>query len=232
MENALICVVEDDPDIARILQTYLERERLRVVCAADGEAALAQHRSLNPALVLLDVNIPKKDGYAVLSEIRRRGDTPVIFATAMADDIDRLTGLRMGADDYVVKPFNPSEVVARVKAVLRRTQGGTAAKLVRHGPIEADLNAHVARVIGGDGASVSSLNLTLSEYRILVLFLNAPTRVHTRAEILDACLPESDALERTVDSHVSNLRRKLEKAGAEGYLVNVRGVGYRLAVLR
>lgn len=227
MENALICVVEDDPDIARILQTYLERERLRVVCAADGEAALAQHRSLNPALMLLDVNIPKKDGYAVLAEVRRRGDTPVIFATAMAEDIDRLTGLRMGADDYVVKPFNPAEVVARVKAVLRRTAGGSRPELLRHGPIEADLSAHVARVIQ-DEAPPSVLNLTLSEYRILIQFLNAPTRVHSRAEILDACLPDSDALERTVDSHVSNLRRKLEIAGATGFVVNVRGVGYRL----
>ncbi|MET3664738.1 response regulator [Caulobacter sp. 1776] len=227
MENALICVVEDDPDIARILQTYLERERLRVVCAADGETALQQHRSLNPDLLLLDVNIPKKDGYAVLAEVRRRGDTPVIFATAMAEDIDRLTGLRMGADDYVVKPFNPAEVVARVKAVLRRTRGGGGAGLLRHGPIEADLSAHVARVVDPD-AGATTLNLTLSEFRILVRFLNAPMRVLSRAEILDACLPDSDALERTVDSHVSNLRRKLEAAGAVGFVVNVRGVGYRL----
>jgi two-component system response regulator AdeR len=227
MENALICVVEDDPDIARILQTYLERERLRVVCAADGEVALQQHRSLNPDLLLLDVNIPKTDGYAVLAEVRRRGDTPVIFATAMAEDIDRLTGLRMGADDYVVKPFNPAEVVARVKAVLRRTRGGGRAGMLRHGPIEADLSAHLARVVDRD-AGVTTLNLTLSEFRILVQFLNAPMRVLSRAEILDACLPDSDALERTVDSHVSNLRRKLEAAGAIGFVVNVRGVGYRL----
>jgi len=228
MENALICVVEDDPDIARILQTYLERERLRVICAADGETALQQHRSLNPDLLLLDVNVPKKDGYAVLAEVRRRGDTPVIFATAMAEDIDRLTGLRMGADDYVVKPFNPAEVVARVKAVLRRTAGGGRAELLRHGPIEADLSAHLARVVD-PGAGATALNLTLSEFRILVQFLNAPMRVLTRSEILDACLPDSDALERTVDSHVSNLRRKLEAAGAVGFVVNVRGVGYRLA---
>ncbi len=228
MENALICVVEDDPDIARILQTYLERERLRVVCAADGETALAHHRSLNPALMLLDVNIPKKDGYAVLAEVRRRGDTPVIFATAMAEDIDRLIGLRMGADDYVVKPFNPAEVVARVKAVLRRTSGAGRPELLRHGPIEADLTAHMARVVPSEAPPVA-LNLTLSEYRILVQFLGAPMKALSRAEILDACLPESDALERTVDSHVSNLRRKLEAAGAIGLIVNVRGVGYRLA---
>jgi len=228
MENALICVVEDDPDIARILQTYLERERLRVICAADGEAALQQHRSLNPDLLLLDVNIPKKDGFAVLAEVRRRGDTPVIFATAMAEDIDRLTGLRMGADDYVVKPFNPAEVVARVKAVLRRTSGGGRAELLRHGPIEADLSAHMARVLDPQ-IGPTALNLTLSEFRILVQFLNAPMRVLSRGEILDACLPDSDALERTVDSHVSNLRRKLEAAGAVGFVVNVRGVGYRLA---
>jgi two-component system response regulator AdeR len=230
MENALICVVEDDPDIARILQTYLERERLRVICAADGETALQQHRSLNPDLLLLDVNVPKKDGYAVLAEVRRRGDTPVIFATAMAEDIDRLTGLRMGADDYVVKPFNPAEVVARVKAVLRRTRGsgGARADLLRYGPIEADLSAHIARVVD-PGVGATALNLTLSEFRILVQFLNAPMRALSRAEILDACLPDSEALERTVDSHVGNLRRKLETAGAVGFVVNVRGVGYRLS---
>lgn len=227
MENALICVVEDDPDIARILQTYLEREGLRVVCAADGEAALQQHLRLNPALMLLDVNIPRQDGYVVMAEVRRRGDTPVIFATAMAEDIDKLTALRMGADDYVVKPFNPAEVVARVKAVLRRTQGGAQAKVIRCGPIEADLSAHLARIIDSEGER-TLLALTLSEFRILVQFLRAPMRVYSRAEILDACLPESDALERSVDSHVSNLRRKLEMAGAAGLLVNVRGVGYRL----
>ena len=228
MENALICVVEDDPDIARILQTYLEREGLRVVCAADGETALQQHRSLGPALILLDVNIPKQDGFSVMNEVRRRGDTPVIFTTAMAEDIDKLTALRMGADDYVVKPFNPAEVVARVKAVLRRAHGGGRTGLMRHGPIEADLTAHVARVTNGLGGQ-AVLNLTLSEFRILVQFLGAPMRVYSRGEILDACLPESDALERTVDSHVSNLRRKLEAVGAEGYVINVRGVGYRLA---
>ena len=229
MENALICVVEDDPDIARILQTYLEREGLRVVCAADGEAALLQHRSLSPALILLDVNIPKKDGFAVMNEVRRRGDTPVIFTTAMAEDIDKLTALRMGADDYVVKPFNPAEVVARVKAVLRRANGGGRSGVLRQGVIEADLGAHVARVVDRAGGH-NVLNLTLSEFRILVQFLNAPMRVCSRGEILDACLPDSEALERTVDSHVSNLRRKLEAAGAQGYIINVRGVGYRLAV--
>ena len=228
MENALICVVEDDPDIAHILTTYLERERLRVVCAADGETALLQHRSLKPDLLLLDVNIPKQDGFSVLAEVRRRGDTPVIFTTAMAEDIDRLTGLRMGADDYVVKPFNPAEVVARVKAVLRRTRGAVRAGVLRHGSIEADLSAHLARVLDPE-AGAAPLSLTLSEFRILVQFLNTPMRVLSRGEILDACLPDSEALERTVDSHVSNLRRKLEAAGAVGFIVNVRGVGYRLA---
>lgn len=227
MENALICVVEDEPDISRILQTYLEREGLRVVCAADGDAALQQHLSLSPALMLIDVNVPKKDGFAVMCEVRRRGETPVIFVTAMADDIDKLTALRMGADDYIVKPFNPVEVVARVKAVLRRADGSARTGVIRCGPIEVDLSAHVARVVNGEGGRIA-LQLTLSEFRILAQFLRAPTRVCSRGEIIDSCLPDSDALERTVDSHVSNLRRKLEAAGAVGYVVNVRGVGYRL----
>lgn len=119
--QALVLIAEDEPEIAEILQAYLGRAGLRTVHAADGRAALNLHLSLKPDLVLLDVQMPKMDGWKVLSEIRHRGETPVIMLTAMDQDIDKLMGLRLGADDYVVKPFNPAEVVARAQAVLRRS---------------------------------------------------------------------------------------------------------------
>jgi two-component system, OmpR family, response regulator AdeR len=225
-DGALILVVEDDGDIARILAAYLERDSFRTVRAGDGEMALHHHLSLKPDLVLLDVNLPKLDGFAVIAELRRRGDTPVIFLTALADDIDKLTALRIGADDYVVKPFNPAEVVARVKAVLRRQHRDDRSGVLRVGRIELDLQAHIVRVALEDGPT--PLNVTLSEFRILAQMMRAPSRVFSRAELLDKSLPDSEALERTVDSHVSNLRRKLEAVGASGLLTGVRGVGYRL----
>jgi two-component system, OmpR family, response regulator AdeR len=226
-ETALILIVEDEPDIATILATYLEREGFRTVRANDGEIALQHHLSLKPDLVLLDVNLPKKDGFTVLAELRRRGETPIIFVTAMADDIDKLTALRIGADDYVVKPFNPAEVVARTKAVLRRFGAGERVTTLRHGPIGVDLDAHAAFLAIDQGRK--AITLTLSEFRILAHMIRAPNRAFSRGELLDVCMPDSDALERTVDSHISNLRKKLEANGSGPVLAGVRGVGYRLA---
>jgi two-component system, OmpR family, response regulator AdeR len=226
-DNALILIAEDEPDIATIIAGYLEREGFRTVRAGDGEMALHHHLSLKPDLVLLDVNLPKKDGFGVLAEIRRRGETPVIFVTALAEDIDKLTALRIGADDYVVKPFNPAEIVARTKAVLRRFGANSRVSVMRHGNVELDLDAHAAYLVRNDVRS--SVTLTLSEFRILAHMIRSPTRAFTRGDLLDVCMPDSDALERTVDSHVSNLRKKLEAAGSGPILAGVRGVGYRLA---
>lgn len=228
MDNDLILVAEDDAEIAQILLAYLDREGFRSVHAADGELALAHHQLLRPDLVLLDINMPKKDGLEVLAELRRRGSTPVIMATARAEDLDKLLGLRMGADDYIVKPFNPMEVVARVKAVLRRARGATTGTgPVRWGPIEIDPDGHAIAI--RSGAQALPLDVTLTEYRLLAHMIRQPNRVYSRTELVDACLPGGDALERTVDSHVSKLRRKLEQAGVPGLCVGVRGVGYRLS---
>jgi two-component system, OmpR family, response regulator AdeR len=227
MDNALILVAEDEPEIAAILTSYLERDNFRTVTAADGDTALMHHQMLKPDLVLLDVQMPKRDGFSVLTEIRRKGNTPVIMATARAEDLDKLSALRVGADDYVVKPFNPMEVVARVKAVLRRThsaQGDQA--IIRVGMVEIDTVCYMVDV--NQGSANIRLELTLTEYRLLEHMARAPRRVFSRAELVDACMPESEALERTVDSHVSNLRRKLSEAGAAGHCAVVRGVGYRL----
>lgn len=226
--DALILIVEDEPEIAEILEAYFVREGYRTVRAADGETAVLHHRMLKPDLIVLDVRLPKRDGVQVLAEIRRVSDTPVIMASALGEDLDKLTALRLGADDYVVKPFNPVEVVARAQAVIRRASGRGSARVVRVGPLEIDASAHLARVQGPE--ETAPLDLTLTEFRLLTHMAQEPNRVFTRAELLDACLPnESDALERTVDSHVSKLRRKLETAGVVGWLEGVRGVGYRLA---
>jgi two-component system response regulator AdeR len=229
MDNALILIVEDEPEIAEILDAYLGRDGFRTVRAGDGVTALQHHRMLRPDLVVLDVKLPKMDGFEVLAEIRRRGDTPVIMATALAEDLDKLSALRIGADDYVVKPFNPLELVARARAVLRRTQARGASPLLRLGPLEIDPQGYSAAVICD--AETRPLDLTLTEFRLLEHMARAPRKVFSRAELLDACLPDGDALERTVDSHVSNLRRKLEAAGAPDLLEGVRGVGYRLSHL-
>lgn len=221
--TALALIAEDDGDIADILRAYLEREGFRTVHAADGRVALDLHRALRPDIVLLDVGMPHLDGWEVLAQIRREAETPVIMITALDQDIDKLQALRFGADDYVVKPFNPVEVVARLRAILRRTGGAGGGAMLRVGPVEIDTESHMARV---DGREVP---LTLTEFRLLVHMARNPQRVFARSDLVDACLPGSDALDRTVDSHISKLRRKLEEAGVSGMPAGVRGVGYRLS---
>lgn len=225
--TALVLIAEDDDEISAILDAYLVREGFRTVQARDGRTALDLHLALKPDLVLLDVTMPRLDGWEVLAELRRRGNTPAIMITALDKDIDRLQGLRIGADDYVVKPFNPIEVVARAKAVLRRSGVASAAGVLRAGNLAIDLDAY--EVSFDDGAGPVRLSLTLTEFRILAHMARSPARVFTRSELVDACLPGSDALDRTVDSHLSKLRKKLEQAGATGLLPGVRGIGYRLS---
>ena len=227
--QALVLIAEDEPEIADILSAYLQRNGLRSVHAADGRRALDLHLSLKPDLIVPDVQMPRMDGWQVLAEVRHRGDTPVIMLTALDQDMDKLMGLRIGADDYVVKPFNPAEVVARIQAVLRRARpgGGQAApRFIRLGRLQADLESHEIAV-QDEGRSLPLL-LTLTEFKLLVHMMRAPRRVFGREELLVACLPEGEALERTVDSHVSKLRKKLEAVGLEGVPASVRGVGYRL----
>ncbi|RQS61511.1 DNA-binding response regulator [Burkholderia sp. Bp8963] len=227
--QALVLIAEDEPEIAEILAAYLTRSGLRTVRAADGRKALELHLSVKPDLVLLDVQMPHVDGWKVLTEIRHRGNTPVIMLTALDQDIDKLTGLRIGADDYVVKPFNPAEVVARTLAVLRRSMSGSGQaeqRVLRAAPFQIDLDNHEATVEVGEQRH--TLALTLTEFKLLAQLARAPKRVFSRGELMATCLPEGDALERTVDSHVSKLRKKLEDLGVTGVPVGVRGVGYKL----
>lgn len=229
MENtqSLVLVAEDDDEIADILTAYFSRGGFRTLRAADGRQALDLHLSARPDLVLLDVQLPGVDGWMVLSELRRRGATPVIMVTAMDQDIDKLTGLRIGADDYVVKPFNPAEVVARAQAVLRRTLAHAAAgapAVIRVGDLVIDLDKHEVTLAGSEQGALA---LTLTEFKLLAYLARAPRQVFSRMDLLTHCLPEGDTLERTVDSHVSKLRRKLEDIGVQDVPRGIRGVGYK-----
>lgn len=228
MTSDLVLIIEDDPEIVRILQAYFERDDFRTIAATDPTVGLGHHQRLKPDLVVLDVKMPKMDGYEVLAAIRRLGDTPVIMLTALAEDLDKLQALRMGADDYVVKPFNPLEVVARARAILRRVRGTAKSNILRIGPVRLDTEAHVVTV--EMSGTEKMLAVTLTEFRLLSTMMRSPNRVHDRGELVDSCLPEGEALDRTVDSHVSNLRRKLAAAGLPDFVVSVRGVGYRLDV--
>lgn len=226
----LVLIAEDDAEIAGILEAYFTREGFRTVHARDGQVALDLHRSLKPDIVLADITMPRLDGWELLAEIQRRGRTPVIMITALDEDVDRLQGLRIGADDYIVKPFNPIEVVARAKAVLRRAGLAQAGAMIRAGNLTIDLDSYQA-AIEKDGVT-TALPLTLTEFRLLTHLARTPTKAFSRSELVDACLPGSDALDRTIDSHLSKLRRKLEQAGGEDMLLSIRGIGYRLAVDR
>ncbi|TFZ08769.1 response regulator [Ramlibacter humi] len=225
----LVLVVEDEAGIADVLVAYLRRDGLDAQVARDGPQALEMFRRLRPDFVLLDIQLPGIDGVEVLREIRAESDAPVMMVTARAEDLDKLLALRLGADDYVVKPFSPPEVVARVRAVLRRTGRAPvpAQELIRAGRLEIDLQAHSARVTEA-GAPAQELPLTLTEYRLLACLASQPQRCFTRGQLVEACLPESEALDRVIDSHLSKLRRKLALAGLPELIETVRGVGYRL----
>lgn len=220
--HPLVLIVEDEPDIADLLEAYLRREQFRTERAGDGVSAVRLHREARPDLVLLDVNLPEFDGFEVLRQMHRSAPTPVIMVTALATDLDKLLGLKLGADDYVVKPFSPQEVVARVKAVLRRAGKHAGAQPLRFATLELDPVA--VRV----HASGRALDLTMTEFRMLEQLMRHPNRAFTRAELLEVALPDSDALERVVDTHLGNLRKKLEAAGLMNVVQTVRGMGFRL----
>lgn len=227
MSGKRILIVEDDADSASILEAYLRRDGFNVGLAENGQRGIDMHRQWKPDLILLDVMLPLVSGTDVLSAVRRCSDTPVIMVTAMGDEPEKLGALRYGADDYVVKPYNPREVVARVHAVLRRAQqNGNNERHLRYQNLLVDLDAVTAIIEGQDGAE-TVLDLTPTEFKILSTLLKTPSKAFTREELLEICLPDSEALARVVDAHVHNLRRKLEIHGVENVLVTVRSVGYR-----
>ncbi|MBX5161482.1 MULTISPECIES: response regulator [Rhizobium] len=226
MCNELILIIDDDEETRTLLRTYLEREGYRTVEASDGEIGLAHHMKLKPDLVMLDVSLPRRNGFEVLAEIRRRGDTLVIMVTGRDKPIDELQGYRFGTDDYIVKPFDPDLVVARTIAVLRRAGGRIANLPIRLGKLTVDHSARTAWVDQPTGRK--DLQLTPTEFKLIFRLARSPGRVFERGELVDECFPDNVPLERTIDSHMCNLRSKLDAAGLRGMLVSVRGIGYRM----
>lgn len=218
--RGLVLVVEDEPAIADIQRRYLTREGFGVHVETDGHAALAAVARLRPVAVVLDVGLPGRDGVAVCRALRERGDwTPVLFVTARDDETDRIVGLEIGADDYLTKPFSPRELVARVKAVLRRGEPRQGGRLLTAGPVELDPATRRVRLEGEEVA------LTTTEFNLLEALLDADGRVVERAELLATAWGVADyGSSRTVDVHVAQLRAKL---GTRAPIETVRGVGYR-----
>ncbi|HEX9924581.1 MAG TPA: response regulator transcription factor [Anaerolineae bacterium] len=222
--NELILVIDDEPKIAKLARDYLERGGFRVVTAADGRTALAAARHERPDLIVLDLNLPELDGLDVCRALRRESDVPIIMLTARVDEADRLIGLELGADDYITKPFSPRELVARVRAVLRRVQGGVHQPgLIRAGDLEIDLKGYRASQAG------EVLNLTRIEFSLLATLAQHPGQTFSRAQLLDRLHGVAyDGFDRSIDAHIKNLRRKLEPNPAEpSYVLTVYGIGYK-----
>lgn len=227
---ALILVAEDEPQIADMIRLYLEHAGHRVLLAADGPQAIQHYRRLAPEVALLDVKLPGCDGFAVLDAIREYSDTPVLMVTSLGDTDQRIEGLSGGADDYVVKPFDPRELVARVDAVLRRAGGQRRTPFVRIGRLCIATETMTATI--DTDAAPSTFEATPTQLRLLAHMARQPGRVFSRGELAEACLgDEGDALERTVDSHLSKLRRRLATHGLAQTIEAVRGVGYRVMLV-
>jgi DNA-binding response OmpR family regulator len=221
-----ILVVEDEKKLVNILRGYLEQAGFTVLTAYDGQQALTVFRHEMPTLVLLDLNLPKIDGLDVCRTIRKEWNIPVIMVTARVDETDRLVGLELGADDYIVKPFSPREVVARVRAVLRRTEGETARpEMLGAGDLMVDLAKHTVRI------KDRPVELTPTEFDLLATMMQNPGRVFTRLQLLDQVQGQAfEGYERTIDAHIKNLRQKIEADPRDPrYLLTVFGVGYKFA---
>ncbi len=222
-----IMIVEDEEPLAKVLSSYLEREGYAVAMETDGARALERAQADPPDLMILDLMLPGLDGLEICRRLRQSSQIPIIMTTAKVEEIDRLLGLELGADDYVCKPYSPREVVARVKSVLRRAQGpqGTA-----EGGAEDDDPTRLRLDPDGYRAWVGKepLDLTPTEFRLLSVLSARPGRVYSRAQILElAYADEHDVYDRVVDSHVKNLRRKLTAAGMDQSVIrSVYGVGY------
>jgi DNA-binding response OmpR family regulator len=221
-----VLVVEDEIEIARVVRDYLRNAGFEVIVVGDGGSAVASVRSSKPDLLVLDLGLPGRDGLDVAREIRRWSNTPIVMLTARGDETDRIVGLELGADDYVVKPFSPKELVARVRAVLRRMRTAERGEeVLRAGDVEVDTGKMRVSVAG------TQVELTPTEFQLLATLVREPGRVFTRSQLLDAVHGVAiESYERAIDAHVKNIRRKIEPAPREPrYLLTVHGVGYRFA---
>jgi len=221
-----VLMVEDEVELVRVLRDYLERAGFRVQTASTGPEAVSQFQHSTPDIVLLDLNLPGMDGLDVARAMRRTTSVPIIMVTARVDEADRLVGLELGADDYVVKPFSPRELVARIRAVLRRArQEPEAPEVLQAGSVAVDLKRHTVEVAG------RRVELTPSEFELLTALVREPGRAFSRLQLLDASQGGAyQGYERTVDAHIKNLRAKIESDPRHPRLIlTVFGVGYRFS---
>ena len=219
-----ILVVDDELDIVKVVRAYLEQASFRVITASDGQQALAVFSHEQPYLIVLDLNLPKMDGLDVCRAIRRESSVPIIMLTARVEETDRLIGLEIGADDYIVKPFSPREVVARVRTVLRRTAPpAEPPSIIAIGALTIDPIKHEVQLHG------RSIDVTPSEFKILLALAAQPGRAFSRMELLDAAQGEAyEGYERSIDVHIKNLRQKLgDEPRDPTYVLTVYGVGYK-----
>lgn len=221
-----ILVVDDDRKIVNVLRGYLERAGFAVIATYDGKQALAAYRHDKPDLLILDLNLPGMDGLDVARTLRKESSVPIIMLTARVEEADRLIGLELGADDYILKPFSPREVVARVRTVLRRVQGETTAPpVLQAGDLTLDLSKHTVTLRNG------AIDLTPTEFNLLAALMQDPGRAFTRMQLLDKVLGQTyEGYERTIDAHIKNLRQKIgEDPQSPRYILTVFGVGYKFA---
>ena len=226
--NELILVVDDEPKIVKLARDYLEKGGYRVVTANNGDTALAVTRHEKPDLVVLDLNLPGRDGLDVCRTIRRQSNIPIIMLTARSEETDRLIGLELGADDYITKPFSPRELVARVRVVLRRVKGdGFRPGLLHLGDLEIDLEGHRVTRQG------QAIQLTRIEFNLLTVLAQHPGQTLTRDQLLDRLHGVAhDGFARNIDAHIKNLRRKLEiDPTTPRYILTIYGIGYQFGIV-
>ena len=223
-----VLVVDDEPKIVQLARDYLEHAGFAVLTARDGKTALAGIRSAKPDLVILDLGLPGMDGLDVTRAVRKDSNVPIVMLTARGEESDKLVGLELGADDYITKPFSPKELVARVRAVLRRAESarqGPSAEVIRAGDVALDV-PRMRLTVGG-----RPVDVTPTEFQLLAALARQPGRIFTRAQLLDAVRGVAfESYERAIDAHVKNIRRKIEPdPHAPRYVLTVYGVGYKFA---
>ncbi len=224
--TAPILIIEDDPNTAKLVQTYLEREGFATLLAHDGNTGLEMARRQNPLFVILDLMLPGLDGWDVCRRLRKDSNVPILMLTARQEEIDRIMGLSLGADDYVVKPFSPRELVERVKAILRRAHPAetSAKELLQVAELTLDPEKHTVSLAD------RPIHLTSSEFKLLQTLMSAPGKVFSRDELLSRFYQHGESvIDRVIDVHIGKLRQKIEANPAQPqYIITVRGFGYKL----